>query len=71
MNRLGKALSLALSVHGAEKRSSGEPYIEHVVRVMQIIIETGCIMSEDRLIIALLHDIHEAGYSIDAIAQDF
>jgi len=53
-----KALTFAKEKHGNQKRKvSGAPYIEHPIRVAEILIEQGA--KEEQVIAALLHDVIE------------
>ncbi len=56
---VARALILALEGHGSQRRLSGELYIFHPLRVMQILMDQGFLWDEALLQAALLHDVIE------------
>ncbi|MCN9241347.1 HD domain-containing protein [Streptomyces sp. RY43-2] len=57
--RLGEAVSFAEEAHGDQKRPAGEPYGEHLLEVVEILVSGAGVRDEDLLIAAVLHDVVE------------
>ena len=66
-----RALALATSAHGDQKRESGEPYITHPRAVAEIVMSMG--MDANSVIAAVLHDVVEdcENVSINDIESQF
>ncbi len=54
---MGEALVTAAAAHGAQRRSSGDPYVVHPVQVASVLADMG--MDRDTLVAAMLHDVLE------------
>jgi hypothetical protein len=57
IQRVERAYNLARSVHGHQKRKTGEPFVTHPVEVAYLLKEIGA--TEDMVCVALLHDVIE------------
>ncbi|QCS10885.1 bifunctional (p)ppGpp synthetase/guanosine-3',5'-bis(diphosphate) 3'-pyrophosphohydrolase (plasmid) [Streptomyces clavuligerus] len=57
--RLGEAVSFAEEAHGDQKRPAGEPYVEHLLEVVEILVSGAGVRDEDLLVAAVLHDVVE------------
>ncbi|MCL4393849.1 MAG: bifunctional (p)ppGpp synthetase/guanosine-3',5'-bis(diphosphate) 3'-pyrophosphohydrolase [Chloroflexi bacterium] len=70
LDRIGRAYELACTAHGAQMRSTGDPYISHCLAVATIL--AGLFLDEDSIIAALLHDVPEdTDVTLDNIRQEF
>lgn len=58
-NMLDAALTLAVLVHTDQSDSFGEPYVDHVARVVSRLLEDG--HDEVTLTVAALHDVTDCG----------
>jgi GTP pyrophosphokinase len=68
--RVAEAHAFAKHAHRGQVRKNGEPYINHVTDVAEIVAELN--LGEDAVIAALLHDILEqTPYTLDDIAARF
>ena len=68
--KITEAVELATSLHGDQKRDSGEPYITHPIEVAKILFEMG--MDSSTIIAGILHDVVEdCGESLKDIEQRF
>lgn len=57
--RLGAAVSFAEEAHGDQKRPAGEPYLEHLLEAVEILVSGAGVRDEDLLVAAVLHDVVE------------
>ncbi|MCX4450839.1 HD domain-containing protein [Streptomyces sp. NBC_01789] len=57
--RLGEAVAFAEEAHGGQKRPAGEPYVEHLLEVVEILVSGAGVRDEDLLVAAVLHDVVE------------
>ncbi len=57
LNKIEKAMELAIAAHDGQRRHSGEEYICHPLNVACILVEMG--MDSDSVVAALLHDVVE------------
>jgi hypothetical protein len=57
--RLGEAVAFAEEAHGDQKRPAGEPYVEHLLEVVEILVSGAGVRDEDLLVAAVLHDVVE------------
>jgi guanosine-3',5'-bis(diphosphate) 3'-pyrophosphohydrolase len=57
--RLGEAVAFAEEAHGEQKRPAGEPYVEHLLEVVEILVSGVGVRDEDLLVAAVLHDVVE------------
>ncbi|MEU9700878.1 HD domain-containing protein [Streptomyces sp. NPDC047981] len=57
--RLGEAVTFAEEAHGDQKRPAGEPYLEHLLEVVEILVSGAGVHDEDLLVAAVLHDVVE------------
>ncbi|WP_224756326.1 HD domain-containing protein [Streptomyces sp. col6] len=57
--RLGEAVAFAEAAHGEQKRPAGEPYLEHLLEVVEILVSGAGVRDEDLLVAAVLHDVVE------------
>lgn len=65
-----KALHVAKIAHSGQKRSSGEPYITHLIAVRDLLKEVNA--DQETLIAALLHDtIEDTSLTYEDIKRDF
>ena len=69
--KVNRAYEFAAEKHAAQKRRSGEPYINHPVEVT-LILANDLRMDEDVLCAALLHDtVEDTDASLDDLAERF
>src|SRR3569623_3605802 len=59
MALIRRASETAARVHAGQPRESGEPYLQHVLAVANILLELR--LDHDTIAAALLHDVLEAG----------
>lgn len=57
IEKISEAIEFATSLHGDQKRDSGEPYITHPIEVAKILFEMG--MDSSCVIAGILHDVVE------------
>lgn len=57
--RLGEAVAFAEDAHGDQRRPAGEPYVEHLLEVVEILVSGAGVRNEDLLVAAFLHDVVE------------
>lgn len=55
----GAAVSFAEEAHGDQKRPAGEPYLEHLLEAVEILVSGAGVRDEDLLVAAVLHDVVE------------
>ena len=55
--RIRHAFNVANDAHGEQKRASGEPYVNHVMAVAEILVQLH--LDTDAIIAAILHDVVE------------
>lgn len=56
---LDEAVEVARRCHGDQTRPAGEPYLEHLLEVLEILVEGVGVTDEALLVAALLHDVVE------------
>lgn len=67
---VGQALALAEQAHQGVMRESGEPYINHPIKVAETIKEWG--LDEESIVAALLHDtVEDTGVTLKDIEKKF
>jgi GTP pyrophosphokinase len=67
---INRAYRVAADAHGAQRRSSGESYINHPLAVAQIVAELG--LDETSVSAALLHDaVEDTEITVDDVRRDF
>jgi GTP pyrophosphokinase len=67
---IGKASELALRAHGQQTRASGEPYVQHVVAVAEILADLN--LDYETISAALLHDVVEdTDVTVEHIREEF
>ncbi|MFF4579803.1 HD domain-containing protein [Streptomyces sp. NPDC001373] len=59
VRRLGEAVAFAEEAHGDQKRPAGEPYVEHLLEVVEVLVSGVGVRDEDLLVAAVLHDVVE------------
>lgn len=59
MNVLDSAFAFALECHGEQTRPNGEPYVEHLLEVTEILGQKLFITDEKMLVAGILHDVVE------------
>jgi guanosine-3',5'-bis(diphosphate) 3'-pyrophosphohydrolase len=59
VGRLGAAYEFAAQAHAGQVRPGGEPYVVHLLEVLQILVQAVGGTDEDLLTAALLHDVVE------------
>jgi len=59
MSDLATALQIAIKAHAGQRDKQGEPYLLHVLRVVE------AVGSERAKVLAALHDVWEAGSALD------
>ena len=65
-----RAGELAMRAHQGQTRVSGEPYVQHVLAVADILIELG--LDHETLAAAILHDVVEdTGIGLEELKRDF
>ncbi len=70
VDAISRACELALKAHAGQSRVSGEPYVEHVFAVTDILYELG--MDSETLCAAILHDVVEdTNVSLQQLKDEF
>ena len=70
MEKIRGAYEVAREAHQGQLRRSGEPYIDHPIRVAMILVDLG--MDTDSIVAALLHDVVEdTETTLDEIKKNF
>ena len=70
MEKIRRAYEVARDAHQGQLRRSGEPYIDHPIRVAMILVELG--MDTDSIVAALLHDVVEdTDTTLDEVKKSF
>ncbi|HKK13279.1 MAG TPA: GTP diphosphokinase [Gammaproteobacteria bacterium] len=65
-----RAAQRARQAHGSQKRASGEPYLQHVLAVADILNDLR--MDHETLAAALLHDtVEDTGLTLDFLREEF
>ncbi|MEU8434588.1 HD domain-containing protein [Streptomyces sp. NPDC029216] len=59
VRRLGEAVAFAEEAHGDQRRPAGEPYLEHLLEVVEILVRGAGVRDEDLLVAGVLHDVVE------------
>lgn len=54
--RLDDAVAFAQQCHGDQKRPAGEPYVEHLLEVLEILVLGAGVTDDSLLVAAVLHD---------------
>ncbi len=68
--RIARAYELACNAHAGQMRSTGDPYVTHVLAVAAILAELH--LDDDSIIAGLLHDVPEdTSVSLDTIRKQF
>jgi guanosine-3',5'-bis(diphosphate) 3'-pyrophosphohydrolase len=57
--RLHQAFSFALTCHAQQVRPAGEPYAEHLLEVLEILVAGAGLRNESTLLAGVLHDVVE------------
>lgn len=71
LNSLEQAFRFATGYHSEQKRPNGDPYIVHLLEVLEILTEGG-ITDKDILLAGVLHDIVEdTSCSLEEIERNF
>lgn len=72
MKKYMKALQFAIEKHWDQKRTNGDPYIMHPIRVAELLREAGLEIEHLSVIAALLHDvIEDCGVGYGQIRHEF
>jgi (p)ppGpp synthase/HD superfamily hydrolase len=70
--RLREAYQFAVACHGDQVRPAGEPYAEHLLEVLEILIAGAGVRDEPTLLAAALHDVVEdTGCTLDEVRARF
>jgi (p)ppGpp synthase/HD superfamily hydrolase len=70
--RLDAALDFAVARHGGQTRPAGEPYIEHLLEAVTVLVEAVDVTDVDTLCAAVLHDVVEdTETSLDEVRERF
>lgn len=65
-----QAIELAREAHKGQQRASGEPYVNHVIAVADILVNLH--LDADAIIAAILHDVVEdSDYTLDYLSERF
>lgn len=59
IERLDRSVEFARRFHGNQRRPAGEPYVEHLLEVLEILVLGAGIHDADVLVSAVLHDVVE------------
>jgi GTP pyrophosphokinase len=59
LGRLEDAFAFAVARHGDQVRPAGEPYAEHLLEVLEILVAGAGVRDEPTLLAAVLHDVVE------------
>ncbi|GAA0726686.1 bifunctional (p)ppGpp synthetase/guanosine-3',5'-bis(diphosphate) 3'-pyrophosphohydrolase [Dactylosporangium roseum] len=69
---LDEAVAFAADRHGDQRRPAGEPYVEHLLEALQVLVDAVGDRDPDTLRAALLHDVVEdTGTTLDEVRQRF
>jgi guanosine-3',5'-bis(diphosphate) 3'-pyrophosphohydrolase len=70
--RLDDAVAFAVERHGDQRRPAGEPYVEHLLEALEVLVEAVGVVDGDTLCAAVLHDVVEdTPTTIDEVRQRF
>jgi (p)ppGpp synthase/HD superfamily hydrolase len=59
LGRLDDAVTFAVQRHGDQRRPAGEPYVEHLLEALQVLVDAVGVRDGDTLCAAVLHDVVE------------
>ncbi len=59
LDHLDQAMAYALACHQGQTRPNGEPYAEHLLEVLEILVVGAGVRDDEVLVAALLHDVVE------------
>jgi (p)ppGpp synthase/HD superfamily hydrolase len=69
---LDRAVGFAVERHGEQRRPAGEPYVEHLLETVDILVDGAGVTDESVLVAAVLHDVVEdTGTSLDEVREEF
>nr|WP_042193916.1 HD domain-containing protein [Kibdelosporangium sp. MJ126-NF4]CEL20949.1 GTP pyrophosphokinase, (p)ppGpp synthetase I [Kibdelosporangium sp. MJ126-NF4]CTQ95537.1 GTP pyrophosphokinase (EC 2.7.6.5), (p)ppGpp synthetase I [Kibdelosporangium sp. MJ126-NF4] len=69
---LDEAVEFAVRWHGDQRRPAGEPYVEHLLEVVAILVEGLGVTDMDMLRVAVLHDVVEdTDCELDTVREKF
>jgi (p)ppGpp synthase/HD superfamily hydrolase len=72
LHRLGRAYAFAAERHAGQTRPAGEPYMEHLLQVVQVLVEGAGERDGDLLCAALLHDtVEDTATTVEELARVF
>jgi guanosine-3',5'-bis(diphosphate) 3'-pyrophosphohydrolase len=70
--QMDEAVSFATRWHGDQTRPAGEPYVEHLLEVVTVLVDGLGVTSVDVLLAAVLHDVVEdTDCSLDEVNSQF
>ena len=56
---LDRAVAFAVGRHGDQRRPAGEPYVEHLLETLDVLVHGPGVRDQDVLVAAILHDVVE------------
>ncbi|WP_433056695.1 HD domain-containing protein [Dactylosporangium sp. CS-033363] len=59
LERLDEAVAFAVERHGEQRRPAGEPYVEHLLEALEVLVDAVGVRDVDTLVAAVLHDVVE------------
>ena len=69
---LDRAVGFAAERHGGQRRPAGEPYVEHLLETVDILVDGAGVTDRDVLVAAVLHDVVEdTGTSLAEVREKF
>ncbi|GAA1938349.1 HD domain-containing protein [Kitasatospora viridis] len=72
LEQLDEAVEFAVRWHGDQRRPAGEPYLEHLLEVVRVLVDGLGVTDPDLLRAAVLHDVVEdTGCSADEVRARF
>ncbi len=69
---LDRAVEFAVERHGEQRRPAGEPYLEHLLETVDVLVNGPGVTDPDLLVAGVLHDVVEdTGTSIGEVEERF
>ena len=72
LTQLDEAVAFAVERHGDQRRPAGEPYVEHLLEALQVLVDAIGVRDPDPLRAAVLHDVVEdTPTTLDEVRERF
>ncbi|WP_433215102.1 HD domain-containing protein [Dactylosporangium sp. CS-047395] len=72
LDKLDVAVAFAVERHGEQRRPAGEPYVEHLLEALEVLVDAIGVRDADTLRAAVLHDVVEdTDTTIDEVRARF